>query len=212
MQGEQKFQLLQIGLHGRLHVGILQLAGQRLAVLRRRLVDLAQGRGCGRIEIEGAETLTPFGSEFGLHAPFHERCAHGRRFALQLLQLGCIFRRHQIRNGGEQLRHLHDRTFQATQRLRQRGRIRCVLSVPIEKPRAGHPRRHAAHIGADPGIARRTRGKSVRFAIGSGHPRRPYETCSIDSSSMISPSIIDRPICQNFGSRASSPKGASSSE
>ena len=34
MEREDEFELLQIRLHGRLHVGILQLAGERLAILR----------------------------------------------------------------------------------------------------------------------------------------------------------------------------------
>ena len=126
---KHEFELLQIRLHGRLHVRILQLAGERRAVLRGRAVDLPQGRGGGGIEIEGAEPAAPLRPEFRLHAPFHERRAHGRRLALQLLQFGRIFGRDEIRDGGEQLRHLHDRPFQAAERLRQHRRVRGVLSV-----------------------------------------------------------------------------------
>ena len=74
--------------------GILQLAGERLAVLRRRPVNLPERGGGGGIEIEGAEPRPAIRPEFRLHAPLDEGRPHGRRLALQLLQLGGIFRRH----------------------------------------------------------------------------------------------------------------------
>ncbi len=50
---EQPVELLQVGLHGGLHVGILQLGGERLAVERARAMHLAQARrrrpACARI-------------------------------------------------------------------------------------------------------------------------------------------------------------------
>ena len=47
-------------------------------------------------------------------------------------------------------------------------------SLPIapEQPRSRHARRHAAHIGADAGIAGSARGEAVRFAVGIGHDVR----------------------------------------
>ena len=55
MEREDEFELLEIRLHGRLHVWILQLAGKRRTVLGRRPVNLPERRGGRGIEIERAE-------------------------------------------------------------------------------------------------------------------------------------------------------------
>jgi hypothetical protein len=89
---------------------------------------------------------------------------------LQLLQLGCEFRRDKVRDGGQQLRHLHDRTLQPAQRLCNRRGIRGIPSgCAAEQALPRHPGRHPADIGADPGIASGTGGKSVGFRIAFGH-------------------------------------------
>ena len=49
---QQPFQLLQIGFDGGLHVGILQLAGQRLAIERARAMNLAERSSGGRVMLE----------------------------------------------------------------------------------------------------------------------------------------------------------------
>ena len=108
--------------------GILQLAGERLAVLRGGAVHLPEGGGGRRLQIEGAEPALPVRTELRLHPPLDEGRAHGRRLALQLLQLGGVFGRDQVRNGGEKLRHLHDRPLQAAERLGQHRRVRGVAA------------------------------------------------------------------------------------
>ena len=59
------------------HLGILQLAGDRLAV-ERSLVHLPERRRRGRLQIEIGEALAPAGAEFRRHAPTHEARAHRR--------------------------------------------------------------------------------------------------------------------------------------
>ena len=85
MESEGDFQLLQIGLHGRLHVGILKLAGEGCPIQAGRAMDLAEGGGGGGPEIEGAEPFLPIGSELGHHPALDEGRSHGRRVGLQFL-------------------------------------------------------------------------------------------------------------------------------
>ena len=112
---EQPLQLLQIGFDRRLHVGILQLAGQGGAVERAGAMHLAERSGGGRMMLEACEFLLPIGP-LRLHAPFDEGPAHGRRLALQLGELGGIFRRQQIGDGRHQLGDLHQRAFKIAER------------------------------------------------------------------------------------------------
>ena len=109
--GEQQLQLIEVGFDGRLHVGILQLASNLLSCQRARAMHLAERSCCIRVMLEFGKFLLPVGPELGAHAPLDEGPTHGRRLALQLDQLIGVFGRQRIRNGGEQLRHLHDRTF-----------------------------------------------------------------------------------------------------
>ena len=91
-------ELREIRLHGRLHVGILQLAGERRAVLRVGAMHLAErGRGRGLAGRRSRSAPRQSGAELGQHAPRHEGRAHRRRLGLQLLQLGGIFGRQQVR-------------------------------------------------------------------------------------------------------------------
>ena len=52
LQGEDDAELAEVGFDRRLHVGILQLAGDRRAVGGDRLVDLAERGGGGRRPLE----------------------------------------------------------------------------------------------------------------------------------------------------------------
>ena len=164
------FELLEIRFNGGLHVGVLQLAGERLALLRGRAMNLAERGGGGGVEIEGAEPALPAGAQLGLHAPLDEGGPHGRRLALELLQLGGVFRRDEVRDGGEKLRHLHDRPLEAAERLGQHRRVGGLAPIDARKawrrPCARRPRpywRPRGHSG------RRARGEAVRFAVGIGH-------------------------------------------
>ena len=169
MEGEGDPELLEVRLDRRLHVGVLQLAGQRLARRRGRPVHLSErGRGRG-LEVEGAEAGVPVRAELGLHAPLDEGGAHRRRVGLELLQLGRVFRRQQVRHGGEQLRHLHDRALQAAERLGERVGARQVLALEPEEARAGEARRDAAHVDPDAGVARGAGGEAVGLVVDGGH-------------------------------------------
>ena len=83
--GKQPLQLLQIGFDRRLHVGILQLAGQFGAVERAGAMHLAEGSGRGGMMLEACELALPIRPKLGNHAPLDKGPAHRRRFALQLL-------------------------------------------------------------------------------------------------------------------------------
>ena len=166
MDGKQPFELLQVGLDGGLHVRVLQLARQQRVVERARAVHLPERRCCGRAVLEACELALPVGAELGHHPSLDERPAHRRRFALQPLQLGDIFRRQHIRNCRHQLRDLHDRPFEAAERGRELERVTRSIELEPEHARTDEPRRYAAHIGADARIARGTGGKSVGFAVG----------------------------------------------
>ena len=132
-------------------------------------MHLAEGGGGGGLQVEGAEAALPVEAELGHHAPLDEGGPHGRRLRLQLLQFGGVFRRHEIRDGGEELRHLHDRTLQAAEHLRQGGRVAGLLPLEAEQARAGDARGDAADIGADARIARGAGGEAVGFAVVVGH-------------------------------------------
>ena len=80
-----------------------------------------------------------------------------------------VFRRQRVRDGGEELRHLHDRALEAAERLRQRRRIRGALPFEAEQPGTGDPRRDPADIRPDPRIAGGAGGEAVRFAVCRGH-------------------------------------------
>ena len=229
---EQQTELAEIGFDRRLHVGVLQLAGELRAVMRVRAMHLAERGGRGGMMLEACELLLPVRPKLGLHAALDEGPAHRRRLALQLGQLGDVFRRQRLRNGGEKLRHLHDRAFQAAQRRGKFGGVLGAVEVHAEEARARHPRRDAADVRADAGVAAGAGGEAVSFLVGHDTEisafvgrrhryraaitrpavvRSPYFALSNASSSPIIRSITPRPPCQNFGSRASRPNGASSS-
>ncbi len=164
MQREQQIELLEIGLYRRLHVGILQFAGEQRAVMRPRLVHLTERGGGGRLVLEFGEFRLPIGTKLRAHSPFDEGPAHRRRFALQLGELGDIFLRQRVRDGGQKLRHLHDRAFQPAKcrrklggilrrdrdRARKSGRRRCVPP----RPRRRFRRAHSAARGRKSGLPR----------------------------------------------------------
>ncbi len=227
MQREEQVELAEIRLDGGFHVRVLQLAGQRRAIRQSRPVNLAEGGCGGRLLLETAEAGEPVRAQFGGHPAAHEDIGHGRRLGLELAQLLGIFGGNRLRDGGDKLGHLHQRALEAAERAGQRGGIAAVgLARPARQQRAGDPRGHATHVGADTGIARGAGGKSVLFGIGHARdmglarafvesPGRPCAVrpqASMPSSSMIMPSMTERPICQKAGSRASRPNGASTSE
>ncbi len=165
IEAEDQPQLAKIGLDRALDARILQLAGQRPAVLRGRPVDLAE-RGGGRgVERELLEPALPARTKLGRHAPAHEGPAHGRRLRLQLGELGSIFLRQGIGDRGEQLGNLHQGALQPAQgALQLLGMLRLV-DPDAEQLLAGDPCCQAAHGAGHLGIAHDPAGQAVLVAI-----------------------------------------------
>jgi hypothetical protein len=84
VDAEQDLKLLQVGFDRRIHVGILQLAGECPSGEVSCPVHLPEGSGRRGIEMELQESLPPIGAELCRHAPAHEALPHGRRMRLQL--------------------------------------------------------------------------------------------------------------------------------
>src|SRR5262244_794522 len=118
--------------------------------------------------LEARELGLPVGTEFGAHATLDEGPAHGRRLALQLGELSRVFGRQHIRDGGHELRHLHDRTFEAAECSREFHGIAPAVERDAEEACAGKARSNAPDIGADARIARGAGGEAVLFAIVHG--------------------------------------------
>ncbi len=172
MDGEQPFELLEVGLHGGLHVRILQLAGQRRAVVGGRPMHLAERGGRGRMVLEARKPRLPVRPELGHHASLDEGPAHRRRVVLQLGEFLGVFRRQCVGNGRHQLGDLHDRTLQAAEGGGEFHRAAGAIGFATHQPSRGNPRGDPAHIGADPRIAGGTGREAVPFAIGQRQPPR----------------------------------------
>ena len=167
--GEQQFQLAHVGFDRRLHVGILKFAGELRAVERVGAVHLTERSRRRRVMFEALEFAFPGHAEFGVHAALDEGPAHRRRLALQLGQFGGVFRRQGIGDGGEQLRHLHDRTLQAAERGGEPDGIGGAVALRADQALADHARGDAADLAADIGVALGAGGEAVFFAVGGGH-------------------------------------------
>ena len=165
MQREHNFELPQIGFDDRCHVGILQFARQRSAILGGRPVNLAERSRRRRMGIERGEQRLPIRPELRLHPPLDKRRAHRRRFALQLLQFLGIVLRQKTGNARHHLGGLHHRPLEAAERLRQGRGMAAEGTASPENTGAGNPGRDPADIGADPGIARRAGGKAIGFLV-----------------------------------------------
>ena len=146
--------------------GYCSLQASSRAVERAGAMHLAERGGRGGMMLEACELALPVGPELGVHPPLDEGPAHRRRFALQLLQFGRVFRRQEIGNGRHQLGDLHQRTFEIAERRGERRRLAGAIRLAAEKPPARIARRHAADIGADARVARGAGGEAVLFTIG----------------------------------------------
>src|SRR5262249_59267727 len=104
----------------------------------------------------------------------------------QLDQLIGVLRRERVGNGGEQLRHLHDRTFQPAQRGGELECVRRTVKRHAEKPSAGKTRGGAAQLRADLGVAPGAGREAIFFAVFHGanaaipFVRSTYIVCSAD--------------------------------
>ena len=119
----------------------------------RGLVDLAERRRGRRLCAELVELAAPVRAKLRRHAPLYEGPPHRRRIALQLGKLHGVFGGQRIRNGGEKLRHLHERSLETAESGSQFGRIGATVELPPHQPCAGDLCRNATDIGPDPRIA-----------------------------------------------------------
>ena len=180
MHGEARMrELRQIGLHGRLHVGILQLDGQLPPVVARALCTCPSDADAAARGVEDGECVCQSGPSSAAMRRRTKAEPIGGAWHLQLRQLPRIFGRQRVGNGRQQLRHLHDRPLEAAQRLRQGCGVAGSVALHAEKALAGHARRHRADIGADAHIARGPRREPVLFVVfwvgqGDGSPRLQY--------------------------------------
>ena len=72
IDGEDQLELADVGRHRRGHVGILQLAGERRAVVAGGAMHLAEGGGGHGLGLECGEGRAPVGAELGRHAALDE--------------------------------------------------------------------------------------------------------------------------------------------
>src|SRR5215813_570262 len=133
--------------------------------MRTRAVHLAERGRRRRMMLEMGELGLPVGPELGTHAALDEGPAHRRRLTLQLGKLSGVFGRQRVRDGGQELRDLHDRPFEAAERHSQLCRITVAVEVKPEQARARKARGYAADIGAHPGIAGGAGREAVLFLI-----------------------------------------------
>ena len=154
VHGEHGLELVKVGLDGRRHVGVLQLRRQQTAVVRHRLVHLAErGRRRG-LRVEALKARHPVGAQLDGHAPLGEGGAHGRRRRLQLRQLARVLGRQRLGDGGQELRHLHQRALEAAESGGEVGRGAGSVVLAPEQALAGDARRDRADVGADAHVAR----------------------------------------------------------
>ena len=180
MDREDQLQLPQVSFDRRLHVRVLQLAGKITPAMGAGAMNLAERSSRGRVMLEARELLLPARAELRAHTALDEGPAHGRRLALQLHQLGCVFRRQRVRDGGHELGHLHDRPLEAAERGGELHRVPAAVERQAEQPRAGNARGHAAHIGAYARIAGGTGGETVGFTVGHAvRAGKPHSRCNI---------------------------------
>ena len=164
VDGEEELELAQIRFDGRLHVGILKLDRERSAVMGESAVNLPQRCRRGGFVAEGTELALPARAELGRHPPLDERPAHRRCVGLKLAQLARILAGQGVGDGGEDLRHLHDRSLEAAERGSEIGGVARAVPIQTEHTLAREPGGEAAETHADLGIAPHPPSEAVALA------------------------------------------------
>ena len=163
MQREQEVEVGEIGLHGRSHVRILQLASKALAAEALGPMHLPE-RGGGRgLQIEFGETLAPVRSKLGLHAAADERGAHRRRLRLELGQFGGEVRWHGIGDGRQHLRDLHERALHRAQGRSKR--LGVGLAAAPAQAIDADPGSERAGVDAKARVTGRPRAQAIGFVV-----------------------------------------------
>src|SRR5260370_31414440 len=168
VKADRELQLTQIGFHRGGHVGVLQLAGERGAIERGRPVYLPQRSGARRCSVEIAKPAPPIRPELAGHPPANKRPTHRRRVRLQLNELLHILFGQSIRDRGEQLRHFHQRPFDAAEHRLELGGVTAAIEVEAEIARAREPGREPTHCARNLGVAPHPSGQ--RIVVGHDYP------------------------------------------
>ena len=162
---EDQLELADVGSDRRRHVGVLQLAGERRAVVRRGAVHLAEGGGGDRLRLECCEGVAPAGAELGGHAPLDEAPAHRRRLRLEDAELRRVLVGQAAGDRREQLRDLHQRPLETAERAPELGGVPLAVGGQAEIALARHARGNPADLGADPRIAAHPPAQPVALPI-----------------------------------------------
>ena len=152
------------------------------------------------------EVLLPVRSKFRRHPPLDEGPAHGRRIGLELAQLLDIFLRERIRDGGHDLRHFHQRPFQATECCLEVGGMLSLVDLDSQIALTGDARGKPAHGAADLGISLDAAGKGIAFAVVSHDPTlRDLSPDRIISMARLSCDKSAESVCDEPSTLSSSP-------
>ena len=152
IQLEDEAQLAQVGINGRCHVRILKLHRQLVAVKVDSLVNLAKRRRRNGLTREGLQFLLPVRAKLGGHPAAGEEPAHCRCIGLKACQLFCIFGRQRVGNGGQDLRHLHDRPLETAKRLAKIGGMFRPVDLHAKIAFACHAGGKSRHCRGDTGV------------------------------------------------------------
>ncbi len=161
---EDQVELAEVGFHGGHHVRVLELAGKLPAVMADRLVDLSKRGGGGGGALEAGEPLLPVRPQLRRHPALDEGPAHAGRVGLKLGEFLDVFLRQSVGDGGQDLRHLHQRPFQPAKRVPQFLRVLAAFEFETEIALTGEPRRQPAHRRGNPCIAGDPPAKRVLFS------------------------------------------------
>ena len=175
----------------------MQLHRQLPPIETDSLVNLPKRGRRNRLARKTLDLALPVGAKFCNHAAAREQPSHGRRIRLKAGQLVGIFRRQGVGDGGQDLRHLHDRALQPAKCVAKIGGMFGPVDLEPEIPLAGHARGKPGHRRRHPRIA--ADAATDAAIVVRCHQERP-------SSSSIMPEIISRPIDQKAGSRGLRPK------
>ncbi|WP_255542701.1 hypothetical protein [Azospirillum sp. INR13] len=117
-------------------------------------MDLTQRRGGGGRVLETLEARLPAWTKFARHPPLDEGPAHRRRVGLKLRQFLGVFLRQGVGDGGQDLRHLHQRPLQPAECGPQFRGVAFALHADSQHALARQARGQPANGGADPRISR----------------------------------------------------------
>ena len=201
-------------------------------------MHLPQRRRGRCLAFELGEAALPVRSQLGFHPALDEGPAHGRGVGLQLAQIFGVFLRQCVGDRCQQLCCFHQRSLEVAQCILERRGMAGLVQLGSQHPVGPELDRKTAQRGPDPRIATQAAPEAVFIhtvchSWDMAHSSRICSPNSDDwaatfstlrrvaaipplnryrvSSSSMKLSSSPRPCRQKLGSRASRPKGASSS-